>query len=92
MTPESVGGDSRIGPASSPELRWPFRILHSPAGPRLQALVFGHQLFMAFASAGDRAEFEASGAQQREAGAAHVMVDRVADVQLIDLVTRRDEN
>jgi hypothetical protein len=46
---------------------------------------------MAFASAGDGAEFEASGAQHREAGAAHVILYRVADVQLIDLVTRRDE-
>ena len=60
--------------------------------PRLQALVLGRRLLMALASAGNGAEFEAPGAQQREAGAAHVIVDRVADVQLIDLVTRRDEN
>jgi hypothetical protein len=59
---------------------------------RLQALVLGRRLLMAFASAGDGAEFEASGAQHREAGAAHVILDRVADVQLIDSVTGGTKN
>ena len=46
---------------------------------------------MALASAGDGAKIEAAGAQHREAGAVHVILDRVADVHLIDHLTRRDE-
>jgi hypothetical protein len=62
----------------------------SAGKPGLQGLVLSRRLLVALAHAGDRAELEAAGAQHGETGTMHVVLDRGADVQLIDLVSRRN--